>query len=194
MKIIGVSGLPGSGKSLVSEFAKTKGISVVSMGDIVREEAEKRNEAPGITAVNLRKEQGEYVLAKLTIEKIKKFLNDNLNEDDFNSDSDDEPEKSDLLLVEGIRSPYEVNMFKENFNDFIIVSVFSSPETRFRRLKKRNREDDSFNLKDFQKRDQRELKFGIGTVIACSEFIIINESDIFYYKKQFSAFFQKYID
>ena len=42
MKIFGISGLPGSGKSLVSELAVEKGAIIVSMGDIIREEAKKR--------------------------------------------------------------------------------------------------------------------------------------------------------
>ena len=41
---MGISGLPGSGKSLVSEIAAKKGAAVVSMGDIIREEAKKRGE------------------------------------------------------------------------------------------------------------------------------------------------------
>ena len=56
MQIMGVSGLPGSGKSLVSETAIKKGAIVVSMGDIVREEAEKRGESSKETAKNLRAE------------------------------------------------------------------------------------------------------------------------------------------
>ena len=42
MQVMGISGLPGSGKSLVSESAAAKGAIIVSMGDIVREEAKKR--------------------------------------------------------------------------------------------------------------------------------------------------------
>ena len=45
MRIIGVSGLPGSGKSLVSEVATERGAIIVSMGDIIRKEAEKRGES-----------------------------------------------------------------------------------------------------------------------------------------------------
>ena len=44
MRVMGVSGLPGSGKSLVSEIAIEKGAMIISMGDIIREEAKKRNE------------------------------------------------------------------------------------------------------------------------------------------------------
>ena len=44
MQVMGISGMPGSGKSLVSEIAIEKGGEIVSMGDIIREEAKKRNE------------------------------------------------------------------------------------------------------------------------------------------------------
>ena len=42
MKVIGVTGLPGSGKSLFFDMAKEKGVVVVSMGDIIREKAAER--------------------------------------------------------------------------------------------------------------------------------------------------------
>ena len=42
MQVMGISGLPGSGKALVSEMATERGAIIVSMGDIIREEAKKR--------------------------------------------------------------------------------------------------------------------------------------------------------
>jgi len=182
MKVIGVSGLPGSGKSLISNLSKKYGVYVIRMGDIVREEAEKRNEDSGATAINLRKEHGQYVLAKFTIKKIRKLFKSNRNY-----------KKELVFLVEGIRSPYEVKMFKKNFKNFVLVSIFSSPKTRFNRLKQRNRSDDSSHFKDFQKRDERELKFGIGTVISTSDYIIINEEGIGKYKSQINKFLKKEI-
>mgnify|MGYP006058305409 CR=1 FL=1 len=44
MQVMGISGLPGSGKSLVSDIAIERGAMIVSMGDIIREEAKKRGE------------------------------------------------------------------------------------------------------------------------------------------------------
>ena len=173
MEVMGISGLPGSGKSLVSEIAASKGAAVVSMGDIIREEAKKRGESSKETATNLRKEHGKYIVAKLTIEKIKKMIEDKL---------------ATTIIVEGIRSPFEVNMFKENFDDFIILSIFANPAIRFKRLQQRNREDDSENYEDFLKRDQMELDFGIGTVISLSDKIIINEKDLESYEKEINEF------
>ena len=71
MQVMGISGLPGSGKSLVSEMASERGAIIVSMGDIIREEAKKRGESTKETATNLRKEHGEYIVSELTIKKIK---------------------------------------------------------------------------------------------------------------------------
>lgn len=176
MEVIGISGLPGSGKSLVSEIATEKGGVVVSMGDIIREEAKKRGESTKQTATNLRKEHGKYIVAQLTVEKIKQMIEDKI---------------ATTIIVEGIRSPFEVNMFKENFDNFIILSIFANPDLRFKRLQQRNREDDSKNYEDFQKRDQMELDFGIGTVISLSDKIIINEKDLDSYKKEINEFLKE---
>ena len=62
MKVIGISGLPGSGKNLISTKASEKGFIVVNMGDCVREESLKRNEDSRVTAVKLREEYGLEVV------------------------------------------------------------------------------------------------------------------------------------
>ena len=138
MSIIGISGMPGSGKSIVSEIATENGAIIVSMGDIIREEAKKRGEGSKETATNLRKEHGQYIVSELTIKKIKKLREDGIE---------------NPIVVEGIRSHHEVEMFKENFDNFIIVSVFANANLRFERLKQRKREDDSQDYEGFQKRD-----------------------------------------
>lgn len=169
MRVMGISGMPGSGKSVISEVANEKGAIIVSMGDIVREEAEKRGEPSKETAKNLRAEFGQYIISELTIKKIKK-----LQEEGIESS----------IVVEGIRSPHEVEMFKENFDNFIILSVFANPTLRFERLKKRMREDDSTDYNVFKARDDAELGFGIGDVISLSDKLIINESDLESYYKE----------
>lgn len=174
MQIMGISGLPGSGKSLVSEMAAEKGAIIVSMGDIIREEAKKRGETPKETAKNLRAEHGQYIVSELTIEKIKKHQKDG---------------HVKSIIVDGIRSPQEVDMFKDNFDNFIILSVFANPKLRFERLQNRKREDDSQDYNEFKKRDRMELDFGIGTVIALSDKIIINESDFESYQKEIEKVF-----
>lgn len=176
MQVMGISGLPGSGKSLVSEIAIKRGAVIVSMGDIIREEAKKRGESTKETAQKLREEFGQYIVSELTIKKVKKLQEEN-------------PESK--IIVEGIRSPHEVDMFKENFEDFIILSIFANPSLRFERLKLRMREDDSTDYAEFKNRDQMELDFGIGDVISLSDKIIINESDLESYINKINEFLDK---
>ncbi|KAF5078405.1 AAA family ATPase [Methanobacterium aggregans] len=173
MKVIGVTGLPGSGKSVVSRVAKNLKIPIVRMGDVIRDEAEKRGSTPGEVAVKLREEYGEFVVAERCVESIKsmdKKHNPNMNQDTASAD--------DVYMIEGIRSPYEVEIFRKNFKDFKVIAVHSTPKTRFKRLKKRMRDDDSMELSQFKKRDERELNFGIGNVIATSDYMIVNEGPV----------------
>ncbi len=173
MQVMGISGLPGSGKSLVSDIATERGAIIVSMGDIIREEAKKRGENTKETAQNLRAEHGQYIVSELTIKKIKQLQSEGVE---------------NAIIVEGIRSPHEVDMFKENFDNFIILSIFANPTLRFKRLKNRMREDDSQEYSEFQKRDQMELDFGIGDVISLSDKLIINESDLESYSEKIKEF------
>ncbi len=176
MQVMGISGMPGSGKSIVSDMAQEKGAIIISMGDIIREEAKKRGESTKETAQNLRKEFGDYIVSELTIKKIKQLS---------------ETEENNLIMIEGIRSHHEVKMFKENFENFIILSIFANPAIRFERLLKRMREDDSQDYEGFQQRDYNELNFGIGNVISLSDKLIINESDIESFREKIDEFFKE---
>ncbi|OEC84872.1 MULTISPECIES: nucleoside monophosphate kinase [Methanobacterium] len=170
MQVIGVTGLPGSGKSIVARVAKNMDVNIIRMGDVIRDEAIKRNAEIGETAVKLREEYGDYVVAERCVELIKEHSNDENAECELK------------FIIEGIRSPYEVKIFKKNFKTFKIIAIHSSPKTRFSRLKRRKREDDSSNVAEFKKRDNRELKFGIGNVIATSDYMIVNEGPVWKFK------------
>ena len=151
MQVMGISGLPGSGKGLVSDMATERGAIIVSMGDIIREEAKKRGESTKETAKNLRKEKGEYIVSELTIKKIKQLEKEGIE---------------NAIVVDGIRSHHEVEMFKENFDDFIILSIFANPTLRFKRLQNSN-------------------------VIALSDKLIINESDLESYSEEINEFLKE---
>jgi len=161
MKVIGVTGLPGSGKSIVARMARNMDMEVIRMGDIIRDEAAKREAEIGETAVKLREEYGKYVVAERCVELI-----------------NESKSGKDQFVIEGIRSPAEVKIFKKNFNNFKVIAIHSSPKTRFARLKKRERSDDSKDPNTFNERDERELNFGIGNVIATANYMIVNEGKI----------------
>jgi len=173
MKVIGVTGLPGSGKSVVSRVAKQLDIQVVRMGDVIREEAKKRNQSTGEVAVELRKEYGDFIVAERCVEIINNYFKTEIRNRKKNT-----PKKCKIFMIEGIRSEYEVEIFKKNFNNFKIIAVHSTPKTRFKRLKKRMRPDDSPEESQFKLRDKRELNFGIGNVISTADYMIVNEGPL----------------
>ncbi len=158
--------MPGSGKSVISRVATDLGMQVVRMGDVIREEAQKRNESPGVVAVKLRQEYGEFIVAQRCVDIIK-----------------NSKDKKKSYLIEGIRSPFEVEIFQNNFPDFKVIAVHSRPKTRFKRLRKRKRSDDSSHQDEFISRDRRELKFGIGNVIARADYMVVNEGSLGKIKK-----------
>jgi dephospho-CoA kinase len=159
--IVAVAGMPGSGKSLVVRTAIESGYAVVVMGDEVREEARRQGasatpENIGRIMLELRRMEGEAVIAKRCIPRIEKTL-------------------SRKIIVDGIRSLSEVEEFNRHFRRVVLLAVHSSPETRFRRLYNRQRSDDSKSWTEFRERDLRELSVGLGSAIAMAEYVIVNE-------------------
>jgi dephospho-CoA kinase len=161
--VIGLVGMPGSGKSVVVFAARESGYGVVVMGDVVREEARRRFLEPnpenlGRIMLDLRQNEGNNVIAKRCIPKIEKA-------------------KEYRVIVDGIRSISEVEEFKHHFPKFSLIAIHSSPETRFKRLYRRQRSDDPNRWEIFHERDMRELSVGLGNVIALAEFMIVNEEE-----------------
>jgi dephospho-CoA kinase len=161
--VVGLAGMPGAGKSVVVAVAKESGYGVVVMGDVVREEAVRRGLMPspenlGKIMLELRQKEGNSIIAKRCIQKI-------------------ENTKENKVIVDGIRSPSEVEEFKKHFSKFSLIAIQSSPETRFKRVYRRQRSDDPKNWKIFNERDTRELSVGLGEVITMAEYKIVNEGE-----------------
>ena len=180
MKLIGIVGMPGSGKSAVFKVAPKFNIPVVSMGDIVRSETLKKGleltpENVGSTAVELRKKYGEEAIAVFCLKYIEERYKD-----------------EDVVIIEGIRSMYEVDYFRKHY-PLTIVAIHSSPKTRFKRLKKRKREDDTSEWEAFVERDMRELGFTLGNVISLADYMIVNEEDYDTYLKNLEDVLRKII-
>ncbi|NPA47486.1 MAG: flagellar hook-basal body complex protein FliE [Thermococci archaeon] len=163
--IIVVAGMPGSGKSrLVTEFEK-RGIPSVSLGDVVRTETQRRGlkltrENVAKVSMRLRQEFGQDAVAKLAIPKVREHLS-----------------KSGIVVVEGVRSLDEIGTFKSAFpwEGIIIVAVHAPPRSRFERLRSRKRHDDPRSWEEFEERDWKELRFGLGNVIAMADYMVVND-------------------
>ncbi len=164
MKIIAFTGMPGSGKTEAVKIAKILRIPVIRMGDCVWEEVKKRglelnDENVGKIADGMRKEHGMDIWAKKTLEKI-----DN---------------SYDKIVIDGIRNIEEMDYFREKLGkDFLLVAIHASPETRYSRLMNRKRKDDNLTIDRIKNRDERELRWGLGVLIALADVIIVNEGSI----------------
>jgi dephospho-CoA kinase len=160
--VVGLAGMPGSGKSLVVETAVMLGYGVVAMGDVVREETLKRRlvlnpKNVGQVMLELRRKSGASVVADKCIPKIERH-------------------ETAKVIVDGVRSLSEVEAFKKHFANFNLMAVYASPETRFNRVYRRQRSDDPNCWEIFHERDLRELGVGVGDAIALAEYLVVNES------------------
>jgi dephospho-CoA kinase len=160
--VVGLAGMPGSGKSLIVDIARTLGYDIIVMGDIIRQETLKRGleltpQNVGTVMLKLRQESGNYVIAQKCIPKI-------------------EEQTSKKILIDGLRSLHEVDTFKEYFIKFSLMAIHASPETRFQRLSYRRRSDDPAEIAVFRERDIREMGVGLGNVIAMAELMVVNDN------------------
>jgi len=179
LKILGIVGMPGSGKSVAADVGKTLGFSIVVMGNAVREEAARRGlkltpTNLGRVMIEMREEEGAAVVAKRSIAKL--------------AGGSGGP-----IIVEGVRSLAEVEEFRKHYPIFELLSIHASPKTRFRRIFKRGRSDDSINRHAFAVRDERELTVGLGSAIAMADHIINSEGTLTQFKKRVRMFLGEYL-
>ena len=154
-----IVGMPGSGKNEFVEIGRRFGYSVIVMGDAVRDETLRRGlplEMHGEVASSLRKEYGDAAVARLVLP----YMRD---------------EKK--TIVDGVRGWDEIEEFRKHY-DVTIVGIICSSQKRFERLKARGREGDPQNWREFERRDWRELGFGLGNVLALADCYIENEGTL----------------
>lgn len=169
MKVIGVVGLPASGKSEFSRIAEGMGIPVIVMGDVIRKAVQHQGLVPtdanlGAMADRLRAERGMDAIACLCIPEIQR-------------------QNAPLVLVDGIRGDAEAAVFRRMFPGFTLISIESPFETRLERIKARRRSDDFGTAAELERRDMRELSWGLQRAMHTADIHIINEKPL----QEFSA-------
>jgi len=174
MKVYGLTGLPGSGKSELGTIAKNHNYPIVRMGDMVWDYVRDHGHdlKPGIVgkmAHERREKEGADIWAKVTADHIRKLILDQ---------EDSEKSSPKFVIIDGIRSHFEVERFRQEFKDFSIVAVHTSPATRYRRILARKRVDDTLSYEAFIERENREFGWGIAQVIAQADIMIVNEGSL----------------
>ncbi|MCP1714601.1 dephospho-CoA kinase [Methanocalculus alkaliphilus] len=164
MKVIGLVGLPASGKGECSSIAGELGIPVVIMGDIIRayaqdEGVEATDQHLGTIARRLREERGMAALAELTVPAVKEH-------------------HAPILLIDGIRGVAEVQYFRSKFDDFTLIAIDCPFHLRLSRLQERGRSDDTLSEADLRSRDDRECSFGLGEAMNSADRRISNTGSL----------------
>jgi len=176
MKAVVFTGMPWSGKSEAVAIAGTLGLPVVRMGDFVWEEVKRRDlllnsENVGRTASEMRKEQGKEIWAKRTVDYIKSLGS------------------ISIVIIDGARNIEEIEFFQQVFKeDFLLVAIIASDPIRHRRAMARDRTDDSKNISDIRKRDEREVSWGIEKVISSADVVIENNNSLDKFCNQMKEF------
>ncbi|MFB6352762.1 MAG: AAA family ATPase [Halobacteriales archaeon] len=177
MQVIGVVGLPGSGKSEAAAVAREAGVPVVTMGDVIREACRERGLDPashhGEVATALREEDGPAAIAERTLPRIREALEDH-----------------DTVLVDGIRSAVEVERFAAAFgDDFTLVSIEAPFESRAERLTDRGRDTPAEEGgESLEERDERELGFGMGEAMDRADVVIENADSLEAFRRRVREF------
>ena len=143
--IIGLTGKNAAGKGEAASYLKSKGFIYYSLSDVIRDEATKRgleHSRDNLIKIGneLREKFAPNYLAQQINAKIKEILKNN-------------PKQN--FAIDSIRSPFEAQELMKN-NNFTLVGVDATIETRFKRLLERNRLGDAKTLEDFRKQEERE--------------------------------------
>ncbi|MDD1673773.1 MAG: flagellar hook-basal body complex protein FliE [Methanomicrobiales archaeon] len=164
MMVVGIVGLPASGKGEFSRVAREMGIPVVVMGDAIRQAVTDARKLPtdknlGQMGDMLRAEKGMDAVASVCIPVIERQI-------------------SPLVVVDGIRGDAEVKCLRNHFPNFYLVGIEASFALRLQRLKDRKRSDDSSREIDLQDRDARERAWGLDEALLEADCTLSNEGDL----------------
>ena len=81
----------------------------------------------------------------------------------------------------------ELEIFKRELpGGTILLAIHSSPKARFERLRARGRFDAPKDWREFHERDERELGWGLGSLIAMADHLIVNEGTLEEFKSRCS--------
>jgi dephospho-CoA kinase len=183
--IVCLTGMPGSGKSTVAASLKEKGFSLMTMGDIVREEAKRQDLEPtdtnlGNLMIKLRCDLGPGAVAHLVLRKMQRDIDNGINIGN--------------VVIDGIRSIPEVEVLK-TVGHVKLLAIHASTNTRFGHLKERARTDAPSIIEELITRDKRELKIGVSEAIALADDTVSNNNQtIGQLKGKAFALIQKWMD
>ncbi|MFQ5721772.1 MAG: AAA family ATPase [Candidatus Aminicenantales bacterium] len=163
-RLIGLTGTNGAGKGEVANFLRKKGYVYYSLSDLVRQKL--RREGKELSRNNLikmgnelREKFGADILARLVVKKIR-----------------------GKAVIDSIRNPKEVEYLRQQ-KKFILVAVDAPVALRFKRIKKRGREESVSTLQEFIRKEAEEMSNNqkgqqLQNCIKMADIKIVNKSSL----------------
>lgn len=169
--LIALVGLPGSGKSVVSDVFRESGYSILRFGD---------QTDIGLSELGLpRTEENE----RMYREKIRKELGMAAMAIKIEPRIHTALKTTDHVVLDGMRSLDEYLYLKERFPSIFVVSVYAPPAVRYQRLS--IRKERPLTVEEASSRDIAELRvLQSGGPIALADCMIDNTGSIDSLKKQ----------
>jgi dephospho-CoA kinase len=138
IKLIGLTGTNGAGKGEVAAYFTKKGYSYFSLSDLIREELQKVGKKESRNNLikmgnQLREKYGPDILAKRIMNII-----------------------TSKAIIDSIRNPKEIEYLKKQ-EKFILLAIDAPPKLRYKRVKKRGREESASTLQEFIKKEAEEM-------------------------------------
>jgi dephospho-CoA kinase len=176
-KVIGIVGMPASGKSVVAEHWGKKGFKIHSgdflMNYLKRMGVKPTEETSVMASLYMWVEYGDipvfnWIVRQITKNKRKRFY-----------------------IVDSLRTVEEARLFRRRYGDnFKVVAIVSSPKDRLKRYSKRARFGATSKL-EFRLRDREELRMGVGDLIASADYHLDNSGSVADLKKRSAALLPK---
>ena len=168
MPILCIAGMIGSGKDTAAEYISKKyGYKIVDYASILREICKKEGlEVTRDNLQNLRLKYGNTFLAEEVVKRIKK--------------SGDKK-----IVLTPMRRSEDYEIPRREFGDQVkLILIESDAKERFDRLKKRGRENDPKDFKEFERQEKRENEiFNFDKTFSYADFTVKNNGSIDEMKK-----------
>ncbi len=178
--IIGLVGMPASGKSTAAERFEEHKIKRIYLGDFIwkflKKKGIKRSQDTGMMAgLALWASYDDIPIMQWAEKQMKKY------------------KKQDFFILDSLRTETEHEFLKMKHDNYFLVAVVTNSDIRFQREKKRSRFREKINYEDFRRRDKEELRMGIGNLIARADFYIDANNSISDVNKQVDEIVKKLI-
>lgn len=178
--IIGLTGRNASGKGEAAGFLQKQGFIYYSLSDVIRDHIKAAGEDVTReklieTGRRLRSEEGLGYLAREILSRLEFGQN---------------------YVVDSFRNPVEVEIFRTR-REFSLLAVTASPETRFERIRRRNREADPQTMEEFlalekaEEENEREEGQKLAETESRADHLIENEGSLENLHQAVGLLFQK---